>query len=502
MKSQKNNARFLWLALYAAAILFTGGRMQLPIAAWLAPVFGLHFYRHSEKGGRAFLWLWLATAVPTAIAWHNSTAISALAGPIAEPIFFAIVTPITLLAVVIDRIYYRRWSVNGKSPFWITLVFPVAASALDFFSGSGSPLGTFGAAAYTQAGFTSLMQMAAVAGMWSIPFIVNWFGSVVNYAWEHSFEWPQIKRGVATFASILLIIFGFGFGRIAFAEAADQEVAIAGFSLPEGGFTAIISFVREGDSAGFEAAAAALHAEELAQIRTLAQDGAQIVVLQEGAGLGYSAQVDELLANAADIAREEGIYIVLPTAAFDKAGEAPMRNIVNIIDPSGEIVLEHFKYGGTQFEGSVAGSGELQTIDTPYGKLSAVICWDADFPATMLQAGKQDVDILFVPSEDWRELRDIHAGMATFRAVESGVSIFRQTGDGVSLATDSYGNILNRVDLFETESASQWGNEQMVDTPINSVNTIYTQIGDIFGLLMMISFVGLIGFALLKRKKQ
>jgi apolipoprotein N-acyltransferase len=234
----------------------------------------------------------------------------------------------------------------------------------------------------------------------------------------------------------------------------------------------------------------------------MAQAGAEIVALQEGAGMGFPEEVDALLANAAALAQEEGIYLVLPTATIDPAGEEPFHNVVHIIDPSGEVVLEHYKYGGTQFEGSVTGSGELQTVETPYGTLSAVICWDADFPMTIKQAGEQDVDLLFVPSNDWLELRDIHAGMATFRAVENGVSLYRQTGAGVSLVTDGYGRIINRVDIFEEETPGVWGGEQMTLTPIGSVDTLYPQVGDAVGQIMFVGLIGLLIFAWIKRKPK
>ena len=197
------------------------------------------------------------------------------------------------------------------------------------------------------------------------------------------------------------------------------------------------------------------------------------------------------------IAKEENIYIVLPTFDF---GKSPAVNAVHIIDPNGEVVLSHVKYGGNQFEGTLKGDGILQTVDTPYGKLSAVICWDADFPAVIKQAGEQNVDLLFVPANDWLGVSDIHAGMATFRAVENGMTIFRQTGQGVSLVSDAYGNVLNRVDTFE-ESAEGFAGIQKVSTPIGSLNTLYPSIGDLFGKGMLLGFVGLlIGLFFTRRK--
>ena len=68
------------------------------------------------------------------------------------------------------------------------------------------------------------------------------------------------------------------------------------------------------------------------------------------------------------------------------------------------------------------------------------------------------------------------------------------------MVTDAYGCIVNRVDMFEEDGSSQWGGEQMVAVPVGSVDTLYPQIGDAFGLLMLIGFVGLLIFAWIKRK--
>ncbi len=156
------------------------------------------------------------------------------------------------------------------------------------------------------------------------------------------------------------------------------------------------------------------------------------------------------------------------------------------------MVLTHVKYGGNQFEGSLKGDGVLQTVDTPYGKISAIICWDADFPNVIKQAGEQDVDLLFVPSNDWLGVKDIHAGMATFRAVENGMSIYRQTGSGVSSVIDAYGRIIHRVDHFKKKTQAIFAAVQTVTTPISSVNTLYPMIGDIVGNVMLVLLVGLV----------
>jgi apolipoprotein N-acyltransferase len=482
------NIRFLWLAIAAILLLFAGGRWNFTPAAWLTSVFAIRFFRDSEKAGRGFLLLWVATAIPAILSWKGATFMSFM-HPAVEASFFFLTAPLGLIPYIVDRLYDRRF----PSTFWVTLVFPVAATAIDFFSASGSPFGTFGAGAYSQRDFPAIMQIASVTGLWGVTFVASWFASLANYIWENGFK---LNRPALTSLGILALILSLGLGRTLLASPPTQTAQIAGFSLSNGKLPAILSQLE--DEAAFRQAVDELHAQELEQIRALALEGAEIVVLQEGAGMGFPDQVKKLLAEAAATAKEEQIYIVLTT--FTVGIEKP-ENVVHIMDPNGEIVLKHIKYGGTQFEGSLTGSGELQTVNTPYGKLSAVICWDADFPNVIKQAGKQGVDLLFVPSSDWLAVKDIHAGMAAFRAVENGMSIFRQTGSGVSSVIDAYGRTIHRVDAFAEEGSDNFAAVQMVVTPVGSVSTLYPMVGDVVGNIMLVLFIGLLLGLWLSRKR-
>jgi apolipoprotein N-acyltransferase len=473
--------RFLWLGIAAILLLFAGGRWNFTPASWLASLFLIRFYRESEKAGRNFLLMWIATALPLILSWSGATFMSMI-HPAAEAVFFFLTAPLGLIPYAVDRMYYRRFG----SPFWLTFIFPVATTAMDFFSSNGSPFGTFGAAAYSQRDFVAVMQIASVTGLWGITFLVGWFASLANYIWEKGFK---LDRPALVSACILVLILALGFGRTLLSPPAEESAQIAGFSLPNGKLPELMAQLGSGDETGFRQAAGALHAQELDEIRALARQGAEMISLQEGAGMGYPDQVEKLLADAAALAKEEGIYIVLPT--FTVGIEKP-ENIVRIIDPNGQIVLEHIKFGGTQFEGSLTGDGELQTVDTPYGKLSAVICWDADFPNVIKQAGQQNVDLLFVPSNDWQAVKDIHAGMAAFRSVENGMSIYRQSGSGVSSVIDPYGRTIERVDAYEEETTGNFSAVMIATTPIGSIDTLYPRIGDVVGNVMLVLFAGLL----------
>lgn len=471
------NKRYFYLALSVILSLLVGAKFNVPLAAWVAPIFLIRYFRESEKAGRHFLLAWLVTGITSAITWRGATFFP----PAIEPVFFLAMTPLTLLPYVIDRLYSRRFG----NAAWVMFVFPVAATAVDFFSANG-PFGTFGSIAYTQRTVTPVMQIAAVTGLWGITFVMNLFASLVNHVWESGFKFTRLAL---TLAGLLALILGLSLGRTLTPAQPEQTATIAGFSMPNGTIHDMMTMlIVDKDEAGFRQATDELNARQLEQIRTLAQDGANIVVLQEGAIMGMSDQVEAVMSAASAIAKEENIYIVIST--FD-LGKKPAVNSVHIIDPNGEVALTHVKYGGNMFDGTQMGDGVLQTVDTPYGKLSAVICWDADFPAIVKQAGEQNVDLLFVPSNDWVAVKDLHAEMSTFRAVENGMTIFRQTGQGVSLAADAYGNILNRVDTYEQTEDSVPG-LHVVEMPIGSVDTVYPMIGDLVGNVMLLGLVGLL----------
>jgi apolipoprotein N-acyltransferase len=478
-----NHYLFLLIA-FVLNFVASGGKWNIPLAAWIAPIFVLRFYRQSEKPWLDFLLLWLATAIPLIVSWNGATFFPRLG----EIGFFLTVAPIALLAVVIDRYFHVRFPASA----WILFIFPIAATALDFFQANGSPFGTFGASAYSQRGFLPVMQIASITGIWGITFVMSLF-AVANRFWDGTpspLSW--------TLAGVLVLILSLGWVRTLLPAQPAHTAVIAGFSLPDGTLSKSLSQFKDGDEAGFRQAMDELHAVELNQIRSMAQDGAHIVVIQEGGVIGMTDQIEKMIADAGTLAKEENIYIVLPTFDIE---QTPPVNSIFIVDPNGEVVLEHIKYGGNMFEGTLKGNQILQTVDTPYGKLSAIICWDADFPNIVKQAGSQNVDLLFIPSQDWLGVRDIHAGMATFRAVENGMTIFRQTGQGVSMVSDAYGKVINRVDMFE-ENASGFTGIQMVQTPIGSVDTAYTTIGGGFGIVALIGLLGLLVGLWATRKKQ
>jgi apolipoprotein N-acyltransferase len=142
------------------------------------------------------------------------------------------------------------------------------------------------------------------------------------------------------------------------------------------------------------------------------------------------------------------------------------------------------------------GNGLVPTVQTPYGRLSNVICADADYPSTLRQAGQARADVMLVPSNDWREIDPYHTQVATFRAIENGYALVRQASNGLSMTVDYEGNVLASSDFFTSDPQVM-----VAYVPMQGVHTIYATIGDMFAWLSVAGLVVLIGVTIARRPK-
>jgi apolipoprotein N-acyltransferase len=226
-----------------------------------------------------------------------------------------------------------------------------------------------------------------------------------------------------------------------------------------------------------------------------AQAGAKVITWPELAV--YAAPSDEAsyIARSQEVAHRNGIYLTVPYGITDPETGQRLENKLVMIDPTGAIVMEHVKYGGHIIEGGRLGDGILQTVDTPFGVLSAIICYDGDYPAVVQQSGLNGTGLMLVPSSDWLEIDPIHSQMAVFRAVENGLSLVRQTHGSLSIAVDAYGHVLAQTDFFGATDRTM-----VAQVPAKHVATLYTAFGRWIEWLFVAGFVLIVGWAVFPRR--
>jgi apolipoprotein N-acyltransferase len=207
---------------------------------------------------------------------------------------------------------------------------------------------------------------------------------------------------------------------------------------------------------------------------------------------------DDLLARSRGVAEDQGIFLATGAGILFPDDERMPENRLMLIAPSGEIVMDHLKFGATLVDGIAPGDGILRTVDTPYGTLSGIVCYDGDFPMIVKQAGRNGTDILLIAhGEPNVGAAQLHAQQHIFRAIENGVSVFRADSvRGLSFATDPYGRILamtNNLTASERAISAQ--------VPTHGVFTLYSVIGDLFGWMSVAGFAVTVAWAVVRGRR-
>jgi apolipoprotein N-acyltransferase len=462
---KKQTVSYLWLILGSFLLVFMGWRWNVPFAVWLAPVFLMRFFREQER--------WTATlpAIPlmTLALFANITGSWDFSFGAEIGIGLIRATPF-LLALTLDRALARR-----LRPGLATLVYPAVYVAADYLLGL-SPLGTNFSAAATQFEVKTFIQLAAVAGLWGLDFVMGWFAAVINLVWERAFDLKAAGGAVAVFAVSLSLILAVGGFRLTHAPEAPV-VRVAGVTLPHPRdyWGAVVDLgTPPAEAQRYAAEAAELEDALFAASERAVVGGAKIVFWSEGNAVLYPETVDAFFARARAFAQTHQVYL-MPAYIVFQYGEATSANALALITPEGEIAYTYTKTKSWYPTGS---DGVIHSADTPYGRIGAAICFDMDFPGFIRQAGQQGVDIMLVPAFDWEPIKPYHTQVGLFRALENGMAVVRQVNSGTSMAVDHQGRLLSYQDYFTTEDRLM-----LADVPTRGVKTVHTVIGDGFAYL-------------------
>jgi apolipoprotein N-acyltransferase len=237
----------------------------------------------------------------------------------------------------------------------------------------------------------------------------------------------------------------------------------------------------------------------LDRTRAEARAGAKIVVWPEVGAQVLASDKASLLTQAAALAWTEHIYLDMGLGVFQPP--ATISDQAILIDPQGRILSTYNKVHPVPGL-DLFGPSENQppVVETPYGRLSTAICFDADFPPLMQEVGSKGVDIMLLPSNDWQASDPWHSQNATFRAIENGYSLVRQASNGLAITVDYEGHVLAATDYFTTDQQTM-----IASVPVKGAWTIYSVVGDLFtwlciaGLLLL---VGTVAWQALMERKQ
>jgi apolipoprotein N-acyltransferase len=486
------NSRLIrWLPLLAAVVLspFANGCDSVPLAAWLAPIFLMRFVR-TQRARVGLPIAYVLVALAFAVQFRGMVPLRGAS----YYVFLATMALALLMPYALDRLVGPRLD-DGAARL---LLFPAAATALEFAASFG-PFGTWGATAYSQYGSMPLVQLASVTGLWGIDFLVFAAAPVSNRVWERGWRAMSAWRAAAGFALVLAIVLLGGGARLALSTPTTRTVRIAALTHPpielDDEVSARVSdgAANASDRSAFAAWARSVGDDLLTRADREAAAGAKLVFWDEAGAPVLPADEPALLARGAELAARRRIYLGMSLGTWTIGAPKPLQNKLVLIDPTGRVVFTYHKSRpvmGSEAQVLASGEGKLPRVDTPFGRLSAIICFDGDHARLLAQAGAMQADIVLDPSSDWRQIDPWHTRMASFRAVEQGVTLIRQTHKGLSAVFDAHGVALASMDHYQSEDRVL-----VAQVPTAGVRTIYARLGDWFGWLSVTAVLILFAMA-------
>ncbi|MCD4721277.1 MAG: hypothetical protein K8S13_15660 [Desulfobacula sp.] len=488
-KEKQQWLSYAWLFLGAILMYFSNWTWVLPAATWIFSVFLIRFSR-TQKVGFGLLILCLVSIIVGIISMWRLLSIDAI------PPSFRVVSGLAVGIVFFIPFLADRVIAPKMSGLIATLVFPCSWVALEYVKALGN--GSWGALAYTQYGNLPLMQLSSITGIWGLSFLITWFASIVNFAWEQQFAWCKIRKITIFYGLILFFVFLYGYGCLATSEEPTDKVCIAAVTNPQDfasrfygpdwtDRTLAYKNMQKDLNYFFKASSKAAHA------------GAQIVFWQEYAVCVMEENEKEFIAQAKKIAKEEQIYLAMAIGLFPlNFPEQPWKNKLIWIDRSGKTINEYLKLKpAPPLEPIVPGEGGIPIMDTVYCKIASAICTEQDYPSLIRQASTADAQILVIPAQAWRAVDPLHTHMGIYRAIENGLSLIKGTGGGLSIAVDPYGRVINSSDY------SKFSENQMISClSTKGIVTIYSRIGDAFAWLCILGFVTISAWGYFIKQRQ
>ncbi len=502
--SYKNTIPTFILAIAAeACFILLSPKWLFPPAAWVAPAL-LVLFMNRLKPGRAFLMAWLINLLAVLISMYK---VMPFPG-----VFFLVMAFFISLTGTIPYFIHRLVSVRVPG-VWSILVLPCVFVLFEYLNSFGGG-GTWGSIAYTQFSNLPLMQLASITGIWGIVFLMYLGSSILVWVMENKSNDNFLGRPVWMYGVVLILVMLAGTMRINPYFASPQKVvrvaAISGNNLAIAKilyeswtgirFTAdlnsltqtspevtelqkgMVAFVEHPHDEKFIAAREKIEVYEdslLTLTQAEARAGAKIVAWSEALTFVLKEDEDRLLTKAKLLCKESKIHLLITMAAFlpgkVEMGKKFIENKAVLITPEGVIDNTFFKNKPVPVvDPSIAGDGVIPVLKTPFTNLATSICYDADFPDLMKQTSIKDVDILLLPSGDWKEIAPYHAQVAIVRGIENGFSLVRPVSGATSVVTDPYGRVRG-IKNFDDE-----GPKVLVAyVPVKRVKTFYPIIGDI-----------------------
>jgi apolipoprotein N-acyltransferase len=385
------------------------------------------------------------------------------------PSITALATPSLLFAGSV--LLWRTLLLRGRR--WAAAFsLPVAITAIGFIGQVFSPNSTFGNIAYSQMNFLPVIQIASIAGIWGISFVLMLVPATIGVVIH---EKTRARSVAATVFTGIALVLALGAWRL--------------HTQPETSETIHVQLMTN-DQRGETYAEQDPRSAELLQ-KYLNQFGAatpDVIIIPEKIARFTESGSGEARKQLSEAAKAKGSYVL---AGLDEARGANRRNDAVLFAADGSLVIDYEKHHFVPgIELGYQSGDAYSVIEKGSGVWGVTICKDMDFPELGREYARRGAGVLLVPAWDFRIDGWYHARMAILRGVESGYSVARAAKQGLLTVSDNRGRV-----LAEKEGSPAAMVMLDANVPVTHAATFYARWGNWFpivcipGLLLAVSLV-------------
>jgi len=466
-----SSRRFIVIAcavlLTAVAYFVSSGLHRVWWPVWLAPLPVL-LVASKLRAWEAFAAALAARALAGLNFWNY------LRHTVQFPLWLVLFTILIPAASFAFAVALYRGLLRKGSPWLAVAAFPAAMVAAEYLFSLSQ--GTFFNTGYTQLRNLPVLQLAAIAGLWGISFTVNLFPAGVAALVDAP---AKPRRLAAALAAYYACVLAYGFLRLNTVPQAPHSVLVGLVETHAG------QNIFPPDAAS----SIALMQGYAREVKSLAAQGAQFVVLPEMTALipdAASAKLDSFFQQTAREAHVQvlvGVLHITDHAAYNEG---------RLYSAGGDIETVYRKHHPVPtWEARTCPGTDISVLHQPAGKVGIQICRDMDYPELSRRYAHQQVGLILAPAWDQGMNVDAqwHGHLALMRAVEDGFSLVRDAKAGLLTASDDRGRIIAEQ---PTRSDGAF-TTMLVTVPVRYDTTLYQMWGDWFAWLDLAGLATLVG---------
>ena len=418
-------------------------------------------------------------------------------------------------AVFSVLVYHLPWQSGVLYPLGVSIIW-VSLEWLRGWLMTGFPWGNIG---YSQWNYPAGIQIASIAGVYGVSFVIVFFNAGIATLIRRRSEWQ--KELTSVIAPCLLAAISLIYGYAVIGKSENIEAQSMKFALVPGNIPQLDKW----------------NAKKFPQIflkylnltEEAAEEQPDVVVWPEttvrgqvlsGEWTNYNKHFKQMLNRIGGIPMLIGatdpdtlgdLYNSVLSVSSD--GEIQGKYAKMQLVPFGEYVpLADFLPNFIQFYPFEHGKTHnllpiIDIVDESKNEIAQVgtsICFESSFPNHFRKFVKEGADAMGILTNDaWfsgTALPELHLAMAPLRAVENRISVFRCANGGYTCAIDKYGRIYTSFVTPKTSDEFLIADVALSD----GKRTLYTRYGDWLPILCALFSLSLIVYLVLNRylKKQ